>query len=145
MKKWNNEKLVLILLYFSWITSIIATIGSLYFSEIKGFVPCELCWYQRIFMYPVPIILGIATFFKDFSVIKYVLPLSILGNFISLYHYLLQKIPGLIEIKPCHSGVPCNLEYINVFGFITIPLLSFISFTVIVILLSTIYKSYKSI
>lgn len=124
------------LLYFSWIISIVATIGSLYFSEIEGYVPCDLCWYQRIFMYPLLIILGIGTYFKDISVKRYVYPIAIIGSCISLYHYLHQKLPGLVEIKSCKYGVPCNLEYINEFGFITIPLLALTAFVTIIILLS---------
>jgi disulfide bond formation protein DsbB len=120
-------------LYLAWLVSIIATVGSLYFSEIRGFVPCELCWYQRIFMYPLTLILGIGTFQADISVKKFVLPLSILGGFISFMHYLEQKIPGFAGIKPCLKGIPCSAEYINWFGFITIPFLALIAFTLITI------------
>lgn len=121
-------------LYFAWLISIVATIGSLYFSEIRSFVPCELCWYQRILMYPLSLILGIATFQNDRSVKKYVLPMTIIGWSISLFHYLEQKVPGFAEIKPCANGVPCSAEYINWFGFITIPFLALIAFTLIAIL-----------
>ena len=120
-------------LYFAWLVSLIATLGSLYFSEIKGFVPCELCWYQRIFMYPLLLILGIGTFQSNFSVKNFVLPMSILGGAISLMHYLEQKIPGFGGIKPCVNGVPCTTEYINWFGFITIPFLALTAFSLITI------------
>ena len=100
-------------LYGAWVVSLVATFGSLYFSEIKGFIPCELCWYQRIFMYPLTLILGIGTFQNDSSVKKFVLPLALIGGSISLMHYLEQKIPDFGGIKPCMSGVPCNTEYIN--------------------------------
>ena len=105
--------------YVAWLVSMVATLGSLYFSEIRGFTPCELCWYQRILMYPLALILGISTFQKDFSVKKFVLPMAIIGWFISCYHYLIQKVPGFAEIKPCVNGVPCNAQYINWLGFIT--------------------------
>jgi len=72
-------------LYFAWLVSVLATLGSLYFSEIKGFIPCDLCWFQRIFMYPLVVILGIGTFQSDISVKKFVLPLSIVGGLISLF------------------------------------------------------------
>ena len=134
MNKANNRNPILFL-YAAWVISIIATLGSLYFSEMKGFVPCEYCWYQRIFMYPFVFILGIAAFMNDFKVTKYALPLSIIGGCISLYHYLIQKVDGLAPIKPCVSGVPCDLEYINWFGFITIPFLALIAFVSITILL----------
>lgn len=118
-------------LYFAWLISVIATLGSLYFSEIKGFIPCELCWYQRIFMYPLSILLGIATFYNERQIIKYALPLSIIGGGISLFHYMEQKIPGFAEIKPCTQGVPCTAEYINWFEFITIPFLALTAFILI--------------
>ncbi|WP_088083119.1 disulfide bond formation protein B, partial [Bacillus mobilis] len=86
---WRNYTL-----YMAWIVSMIATLGSLFFSEILGFIPCELCWFQRIMMYPLCIILGIATFYNEKNIKKYVLPISIIGGSISLYHYAIQKIPG---------------------------------------------------
>jgi disulfide bond formation protein DsbB len=129
------------LLYFAWLVSVIATLGSLYFSEIKGFIPCDLCWFQRIFMYPLVVILGIGTFQSDISVKKFVLPLSIVGGLISLFHYLEQKIPGFGGIRPCVSGVPCSAEYINWFGFVTIPFLALTAFTLITI--SMIYLFLK--
>ncbi|MBS4210064.1 disulfide oxidoreductase [Bacillus sp. FJAT-50079] len=128
-------------LYFAWVVSVIATLGSLYFSEIKGFIPCELCWYQRIFMYPLAILLGIASFYNDKSLKKYILPLSIMGGTISLYHYLVQKVPGFAAIKPCVQGVPCNVQYINWFGFVTIPFLALTAFTLISLLLVLMKKS----
>lgn len=68
------------LLYGAWFVSLIATLGSLYLSEIKGFIPCDLCWFQRIFMYPLVLILGIATLQNDWKVVRYALPLSVIGE-----------------------------------------------------------------
>jgi disulfide bond formation protein DsbB len=119
------------LLYIAWLVSLVAMFGSLYFSEIKGYIPCELCWYQRILMYPLTLILGIGTFQNDVSVKKFVLPLSIIGGSISFFHYLEQKIPGFGGIKPCVSGVPCSAQYINWFGFVTIPFLALVAFVII--------------
>lgn len=130
-------------LYFAWIVSVIASLGSLYFSEIKEFIPCELCWYQRIFMYPLAIILGIAAFYNEKNLKKYILLLSVIGGLISLYHYFVQKIPGFASIKPCVQGVPCNVQYINWFGFITIPFLAFIAFTIITVLMITLKAKNK--
>lgn len=121
------------LLYAAWLVSVIATLGSLYFSEIRGFIPCELCWYQRILMYPLTIILGIAAYQNDTRIKKYVLPLTIIGGSISLYHYLVQKVPGFGGFSPCVQGVPCNMQYINWLGFITIPFLALIAFILITI------------
>ncbi|WP_212926877.1 disulfide oxidoreductase [Oceanobacillus sp. J11TS1] len=130
MDKFDKRQLFM---YFAWVVSLIATLGSLYFSEIKGFIPCELCWYQRIAMYPLALILGIATFKQDFSVKKYMLPIAIIGWCISLYHYLEQKVPGFAPVRPCVGSVPCNMEYINWLGFMTIPFLAFVAFTLIII------------
>lgn len=122
-------------LYLAWIVSLVATGGSLYFSEVRHFVPCQLCWFQRILMYPQVILLGIASFRDDRAFKVYVLPLSVLGAVIALYHYLEQKVPGFGSPALCGVGVPCTLEYINWLGFITIPLLSLTAFALITILL----------
>lgn len=122
-------------LYAAWLVALTATLGSLYFSEIKEFVPCELCWYQRICMYPLSIVLGIAAYHQDTRLKKYVLPLSIIGGCISLFHYLQQKVPGFAAIRPCTEGVPCNMAYINWMGFVTIPFLAFVAFAFITVLM----------
>jgi disulfide bond formation protein DsbB len=122
-------------LYFAWIVAVIATLGSLYFSEIRLFQPCVLCWYQRIAMYPLSLILGMAAFTGDIKISKYILPLSIIGGLISLYHYLLEKVPGFATVKPCSQGVPCDVEWINWFGFITIPFLALTAFVMITVFL----------
>lgn len=122
-------------LYAAWIVSIVATLGSLYFSEIKGFVPCELCWFQRILMYPLCILLGIAVYNQDTGIKKYILPLSIIGGCISIFHYLTQKVPYFATLKLCAQGVPCNIAYINWLGFITIPFLALIAFLLITVLM----------
>ena len=129
----TESRISSLLLYGAWFVSLIAMLGSLYFSEIEGFIPCELCWYQRISMYPLVLILGIATFKNDLQVPRYVLPLSLLGGSISVLHYLEQKVPGFGGIKPCVNGVPCSYEYINWMGFITIPFLALIAFVLITI------------
>ncbi|MFC4306632.1 disulfide oxidoreductase [Cohnella boryungensis] len=131
------------LLYFAWIVSIVATLGSLYFSEVRAYIPCELCWFQRIFMYPLSILLGIAAYHSEASMKKYILPLSIVGGSISLYHYMLQKVPGFEGIKPCTNGVPCNLDYINWLGFITIPFLALIAFLLITIMMFLVRQTKK--
>lgn len=122
-------------LFISWVIALVAMLGSLYFSEIRQFVPCTMCWYQRIYMYPLVLILGIGSFQNDFNVKKIALPLSIIGLLISTWHYLEQKVPGFAEIKPCTQGVPCSSEYINVFGFITIPFLAGTAFLLISLIL----------
>lgn len=118
-------------LFISWVIALVAMLGSLYFSEIRQFAPCTMCWYQRICMYPLVLILGIGSFQNDYNVKKIALLLSIIGLLISTWHYLEQKVPGFAEIKPCTQGVPCSSEYINVFGFITIPFLAGTAFLLI--------------
>ncbi len=119
-----------ILTYLAFLQAIVATSGSLFFSEVLHFTPCTLCWYQRILMYPLVAILAVGILRRDKGVYLYVLPLSIIGWFIALYHNLLQW--GVI-VEPCTVGVPCVTRYAGWFGFITIPLLSLTAFTVITI------------
>ncbi|MEH7074902.1 disulfide oxidoreductase [Neobacillus drentensis] len=130
-------------LLLAWLAAIVATLGSLYFSEVMHFIPCTLCWYQRIFMYPLAIILGVAVYWNDKSIYRYALPLSIIGWLIAGYHTLLQKIPYLQQFEMCTTGVPCSKDYINWLGFITIPLLAFIAFTIITVCLLMISRNKK--
>lgn len=118
-------------LYLAWVVSLVATFGSLFLSEVMGFAPCKLCWFQRIFMYPMVLLLGMACYHNDRKIIKYVLPLSVIGGLFSLYHYGEQKIPGMAKLLPCTSGVPCSEDYLDWFGFITIPLMALIAFVLI--------------
>ena len=116
-------------LYLAWLLALIATFGSLYFSEVRHFVPCTLCWYQRILMYPLVLLLGIASYRQDRAIVPYVLPLTLLGVGVALFHYLDQKLPGFGPPGLCSAGVPCNAQYINWLGFVTIPFLSLVAFT----------------
>jgi disulfide bond formation protein DsbB len=122
-------------LYLAWLVAVVATLGSLYFSEVRLFVPCALCWYQRILMYPLVVVLGIASFKQDTQVVRYALPLASLGALFALYHYAQQKIPGFAGPTLCRVGVPCTVEYINWLGFITIPFLALVAFVLIIALL----------
>lgn len=140
MNSTSKSKQSTVVLYVAWVISIVATLGSLFFSEIQGFIPCELCWYQRILMYPLVVILGAAVFTNDFKVKRYVLPLTIIGIIIGIMHYLQQKVPSLSGLTPCEQGVPCNVEYINWLGFITIPFLSLTAFVLITICVLLIKK-----
>ncbi len=123
-------------LYLAWLVSIVATSGSLYFSEVRHFVPCTLCWYQRILMYPLIIVLGIASYRQDGKIVGYTLPLSILGAIVALYHVLEQSIPGFGAPALCRAGVPCSARYIDWLGFISIPVLSLTAFVLITVFLA---------
>lgn len=119
------------ILYIAWLQALVATLGSLYFSEIAHLVPCVLCWYQRICMYPLVVILTVGILRKDKSVPYYVLPLSLIGLSIAGYHYLLQM--GVIpeSAAPCVAGISCASRLVQWYGFITIPFLSLVAFAVI--------------
>lgn len=118
-------------LIISWLQALVATVVSLYYSEIKDFAPCTLCWYQRIFMYPLVILLAIAILRKDNKIHYYALPLSLGGLILALYHTLLQTNLIPQSTAPCTIGVSCTTKYIDYFGFLSIPLLSFLAFAVI--------------
>ena len=123
------------LLFLCWLIASVATLGSLFFSEIMDFAPCVLCWYQRIAIYPLVLIFGVGLFSFDAGVIKYSRPLAIAGWFVALYHTLLYE--GYIpkSIQPCSEGIPCDEKYIELLGFLSIPLLSLLAFTAIIALL----------
>ena len=114
----------------AFVVALVATLGSLYFSEIAGFVPCTLCWYQRILMYPLTVITLVGFIKQDEYLPNYVLPLAILGLIVSGYHYLVQ-LGAFGHPAACAIGIPCNLRYVNYFGFVTIPLLALTAFTLI--------------
>jgi disulfide bond formation protein DsbB len=123
-------------LHITWAMSAVAMIGSLYFSQILLLPPCVLCWYQRIAMYPLVWILAVGIFRKDRMVWLYALPLAVIGWIIGIYHNLLyyKIIPE--SLAPCIQGVSCTTKQLEWFGFLTIPLMSLIAFTIIVIILS---------
>ncbi|WP_083469912.1 disulfide oxidoreductase [Herpetosiphon geysericola] len=121
--------------YLAWLQAVVATLGSLYFSEIKGFPPCNLCWYQRIFMYPLVAILTVGIIRRDSAMRWYALPLSVGGWLIASYHCLLTYGVISAELAPCSAGVSCLARWINWYGFITIPLLAWVAFSIITVAL----------
>ncbi|HLS66211.1 MAG TPA: disulfide oxidoreductase [Pseudogracilibacillus sp.] len=120
-----------IALFIIWTQALVATLGSLFYSEVVGYTPCDLCWIQRIFMYPLVIIYGVSLMKKDFQLAFSGLILSGVGMLISIYHYSLQKVPFMQDAGGFCTGVPCNLQYVNYFGFITIPFLAGLAFIII--------------
>jgi disulfide bond formation protein DsbB len=113
----------------------IATCGSLFISEVIGWQPCLLCWYQRIAMYPLALLLSIGILRRDRGLHFYVLPLALLGAPISLYHYLLIK-TNLFAAPPCTVGIPCTVDYIDWLGFINIPFLALTAFLIIIVMMA---------
>lgn len=131
-------------LSLAWIIAVIATLGSLYFSEVMGYLPCTLCWYQRILMYPLVIVLGIASARKDLKQTVYVLPITILGICFSSYHYAIEKTDWFDGGGKTCGIIPCDVAYINWLGFITIPFLALTAFTLITVILICIHYAQKS-
>lgn len=114
--------------------AVVSTLGSLYLSEAAKFIPCELCWFQRIFMYPLAIILTIAAFRKDVSIRIYALPLALVGAAISTYHYLIQRFPENVSYE-CSTEVSCDAVFVWKFHFLSIPGMAWIGFITIAVLL----------
>ncbi|GGJ30232.1 disulfide oxidoreductase [Deinococcus roseus] len=121
------------LLGLASLTAVVATLGSLYFSEVKHFIPCTLCWYQRVLMYPLAFLLPAGLLGKNPRVQTLALPLSILGMVVATYHVMEEKIPGFSPIKVCAPDNPCTTPWINYYGWITIPVLSLTAFTIIMV------------
>lgn len=129
---------------FSLLIATIATLGSLFFSEVGKFPPCKLCWYQRIFMYPQVIILGVGMLLNDTKVRIYSIILSSIGFAIAIYHYALQMYPTVL---PCSDEIAsCSAKQFAYFGYITIPLMSATAFGLILLiqLTSWLYTNYSS-
>ncbi len=123
----------------------IAMCGSLFFSEVMNWPPCLLCWYQRILMYPLTLILAIGIFRRDRKLHLYVLPFSIIGAGVALYHYLLIKTTWFPP-PPCTDGVPCTVDYIDWLGFINIPFMALTAFLIITCMMvvwATLQPSYE--
>lgn len=119
----------------AWLVAVAATAGSLYFSEIAHFEPCRLCWYQRIAMYPLVVILGVAAWRQDASARRYAAPLAAIGGVIAAYHYVLEWLPSL-DLGACQLSTPCTLVYFRELGFISLPYLALSAFLLILALLT---------
>jgi disulfide bond formation protein DsbB len=139
MKKVNLETAMLV----SFMTALIATLGSLYFSEVLHYIPCEYCWFQRIFMYPLVIVLGMAVARKEYGTSIYVLPLSVIGLGFSVFHILIQHVPALHDTGAKCGIVPCYIDYLNWFGFITIPVLAGTAFLIISVMQFVVWRAVK--
>jgi len=120
-----------VLVFAAWLLATVSTLGALFLSEVMGVAPCSLCWYQRVFMFPLVLVLAAGLFPLDRKVVRYALPLAAAGWLIALFHLLLTR--GLIpeSLTPCMQGIPCSRVEMEWFGFVTIPLLSLLSFSAI--------------
>jgi disulfide bond formation protein DsbB len=131
-------------IFSAWILASIATLGSLFFSEVMKFPPCVLCWYQRICMYPLVLILLAGMFPVSKSVVKFSLPLVLSGWVIAVYHNLLYYNIIPESAAPCVQGISCTTKFIQWFGFVTIPFLSLMAFSSILILLLLTHRNLKN-
>jgi disulfide bond formation protein DsbB len=131
------------LVFIAWVIATISTLGALFLGEVMGYTPCLLCWYQRIAMFPLVLVLPAGLFPFDPRVLRYALPLALAGLGLAAFH--LALVAGWIpeRIRPCEQGVPCSDLQVVWFGFINIPLLSLAAFAAIVALL--LLSSRKSI
>jgi disulfide bond formation protein DsbB len=127
-RDWN-------LLFACWLIASGSALGSLFFSHVMGFAPCVLCWYQRIALFPLVLILPMGLFPLDVKVAKFALPLTIAGLLTAAYHNLLYV--GIIpkSIQPCAQGVSCTEKYLEFFGFVSIPMLSLLALATMTALL----------
>jgi disulfide bond formation protein DsbB len=123
-------------IWIAWGFALVATAGSLFFSEVSQFIPCRLCWFQRIGMYPLAAILLIAAIRRDTrGGALYGLPLAIFGSIVSIYHIYIEHHPEA-ETASCKIGAPCATKWIEKLGYITIPTLALTAFLAIIVLLS---------
>ena len=122
-------------LWVAWAIAAVATAGSLFFSEYSDFVPCRLCWFQRIGMYPLAAVLLVAALRRDFrGGPLYALPLPILGSLVSIYHIYIENHPEA-ESASCKVSAPCSIKWIDELGYVTLPTLALTAFAAIIALL----------
>ena len=121
-------------IWLAWIVATVATVGSLIYSEVIGFEPCRLCWFQRIAMYPMTVVLLVGAIRREFQVKYYALPLALIGLAISVYHVFVQRFPAL-EGTSCDPNNPCSNIFVEIFGFVTIPFMAGAGFILIAVLL----------
>ena len=121
-------------LWLAFLVAAVAMAGSLYFSIGAGFVPCDLCWYQRIAMYPLAPILAVAALRRDPRVAWYAVPVALIGAALSIYHIGVERLPGMPSAW-CSLQSPCNVIWVERFGFVAIPTMALLGFLAIVSLL----------
>lgn len=132
------------LVFLAWMLATVSTLGALFLGEIMGYTPCQFCWYQRIAMFPLVFVLAAGLFPFDPKVIRYALPLAIVGGLLAVFQMAL--VVGLIpeSVTPCQKGVPCSELQVVWFGFVSIPLLSVLAFSsIIALLFSAHFKGSK--
>lgn len=129
------------LLFFAWLIALTAMLSTLLMSELLRWPVCHLCWYQRIALYPLVILLGISAYRNEKIIIPYALPFPVIGLIFSVYQYLEQMMPGFTPIELCSKDIPCSVIHLKLAGFITIPLLSAIACAVLLALLVIVHRA----
>lgn len=130
-------------LAFALTVALTATSGSLFFSEVALLSPCKLCWFQRIFMYPQALILGIALYFKDISVRKYIIPMCIVGGTISIYNYYLQLFPPAASLCAINAVDSCSEKIYMQYGYITFAVMALTASLLILIFMLLVHKTFS--
>ncbi len=126
----------------AFLVALFSTLGSLFYSQIAGFEPCDLCWFQRIFMYPGVVLLGLALLKKDSRIVDYMLSLSVIGFLISLYHNYIYYGGNGSSCQVFGRGVSCVKRYVFEFGYVTIPMMAATSFLLVIVCL-LLHKAYR--
>ncbi|MCD6726252.1 MAG: disulfide bond formation protein B [Solirubrobacteraceae bacterium] len=122
-------------IWLAWALALTATLGSLFFSEVSHFIPCRLCWYQRIAMYPLAVILLVAALRRSSrEALLYAIAFPLVGGAVSIWHLYIEANPGA-ESASCKIGAPCSTKWIDEFGYVTIPMLALSAFATIAVLL----------
>lgn len=117
------------------VVAVVCTLGSLYLSEVAGFTPCRLCWFQRFAMYPLAIVLTIAAAMRFHRIRLYAVALAALGSAVSIFHLLVERYPNL-ETSSCDPANPCSIIWIERFGYLTIPGMALSGFALIIVFLT---------
>ena len=135
-----------VLIFICWLIAMAALFGSLFFSEVMGLKPCVLCWWQRIFIYPLAVLFLVGLLPQggkvDLSVVRYTLPLAVIGLGFAIYHYLVYS--GFIpeSLQPCSTDLSCSEINLELMGFVTIPMLSIFAYSAIIALLLIFRKRF---
>ena len=129
-------------LWLAWLVSTVTMLGSLYYSDVKHYVPCELCWYQRICVYPLSVVLLIAAIRRDRSIWRYALPVAAIGMVIAAYHTQLQAFPD--QQSFCSVLNPCTIRYVWEFGFVSLPFMALAALTFVALMMVLVRPSTRT-
>jgi len=123
-------------LLLAWLIALVTTLGSLYYSKVQGYPPCELCWYQRIAIYPFSVILGIAAWRRDRAIRVYAIPVLAIGAAVAAYNHWIQAYPPESGSAFCTADLPCTARYVWQFGFVSLPFMALSACAFMIVLLA---------